>query len=67
MILTPTITVISDRLRNAIRTADERQYKLARRAGLDPSVISKWMNHIADPKRGDPRVVKLAPPSWPTS
>jgi len=51
--------MLSDRLRIAVRMADERQYRLARRAGLDPSIVSKWLNGIVDPKRGDPRVVKL--------
>lgn len=56
---TPKRVGISEVLRRAIRTSGVKQYRLARHAGVDRSVLSCWMNDITRVWPGDPRVVKL--------
>jgi transcriptional regulator with XRE-family HTH domain len=51
--------MLTDRIRNAVKTSHERQYRLAQRVGVHPSVLSAWLNGISHPKPGDPRVVAL--------
>ncbi len=51
--------MISERLRNAIKTASERQYRLAQRIRVHPTTLSAWVNGIFPVHRGDPRVLQL--------
>lgn len=50
----------SPELRNAVKCARQRQYKLAQQVGVHPSTLSGWLNRITPVERGDVRVVKLA-------
>ena len=50
---------ISDKLRFAVKTSNERQYSLAHQIEITPSQLSSWLNGIVDPRVGDPRIVAL--------
>lgn len=50
---------ISQRLRDAVKTSGVHQYRLARRARMDRSVLSCWMNDITPVRPGDQRVLRL--------
>ncbi len=50
---------ISDKLRVAVKTSAQRQYRLAHQIQVHPSVLSHWLNGITDPRPGDPRIVEL--------
>ena len=50
---------VSEKLRIAIKTSPERQYRLAHKIEVHPSVLSHWLNGITDPQVGDPRIVAL--------
>ncbi len=43
----------------AIKMSQERQYRLAHRIEVHPSVLSAWLNGITDPRAGDPRIIAL--------
>ncbi|MCH7747546.1 MAG: helix-turn-helix transcriptional regulator [Acidobacteria bacterium] len=51
--------LVSERLRVAIKTSPERQYRLAHQIEVHPSVLSHWLNGITDPRVGDPRIIAL--------
>ncbi len=50
---------ISKKLRIAIKLSPVRMYRLAQRAGLHPSTLSKLINGIMPVKPGDPRILRL--------
>ena len=50
---------ISEDLRRAVKTSGIKQYLLARRVGVDRSVLSCWMNDITPVRPVDPRVIAL--------
>ncbi len=52
--------MLSETLRNAIRTSGTRQWRLATVIGVHPSLLSNWMAGRYEPRRGDPRVLQLA-------
>ena len=52
-------TMISERLKNAIRTSSNRQWKIARRGGLHPVTLSNLVVGSRDVEVGDPRVVAI--------
>jgi hypothetical protein len=51
--------MVSERLRAAIKLANEPAYKIAHKAELDPSTLSKLICGITVVKRGDPRVIAV--------
>lgn len=51
--------MVSDKLRIAVKTSPERQYRLAQRARVDPTVLSAWLNGARAPRPGDPRVIAI--------
>ncbi len=51
--------MLSEKLRVAIKTSRERQYRLAQRAQVDPTVLSAWINGVRAPRQGDQRVVAI--------
>jgi hypothetical protein len=51
--------MVSERLRTAVKTAPERQYRLAHQVHVHPSLLSAWLNGITSPRPGDPRVIAL--------
>ncbi|MFZ2444725.1 MAG: helix-turn-helix transcriptional regulator [Syntrophobacteraceae bacterium] len=50
---------ISRNLKAAIKLGPERAYRVARRAGISPTTLSKLMNGIVEVKPDDPRVVAV--------
>lgn len=51
--------MISQKLKAKIKLGDEPAYKIAQKAGIDPSTLSKIICEIVSVKEGDPRVVKI--------
>jgi len=51
--------MVSKRLRAAIKLGEEPAYKIAHKAGLDPSTLSKLICGITKVKSGDPRVIAV--------
>jgi len=51
--------MVSEKLRAAIKLNQVPAYKVAHKAGLDPSTLSKLICGIAKVKYGDPRVIKV--------
>jgi len=52
-------TRISERLQNAVRTSNQRQYHLAQVIDVHPSTLSGWLNGIFPVHYGEPRVIRL--------
>ncbi|MGA2462798.1 MAG: helix-turn-helix transcriptional regulator [Thermodesulfobacteriota bacterium] len=52
--------MISQRLRVAVKLSDLRAYKIAHRANLHPSTLSRIVNGIENVTPGDPRVLRIA-------
>jgi len=52
--------MISQKLKIAIKLGPEPAYRVAQKAGIDPTTLSKLMCGIADVKRGDPRIIAVA-------
>jgi len=51
--------MVSERLRAAIKLGHEPAYKIAQKAGLDPSTLSKLICGITNVKPDDPRVIAV--------
>ena len=51
--------MVSQKLRVAIKLGDEPAYKVAQKAGIDPTTLSKLMCGIVKVKQGDPRVLAV--------
>lgn len=51
--------MVSEKLRAAIKLNNVPAYKVAHKAGIDPSTLSKLMCGIVKVKPGDPRVIKV--------
>lgn len=51
---------LSEKFRFAIKTHTLRQYRLAQQAGIEPTVLSKWICGIQQPRQDDPRLSTLA-------
>lgn len=51
---------LSEKFRARIKLADEPAYKLAQKAGLDPTFVSKLLHGYAELKPDDSRVLRLA-------
>lgn len=51
--------IISKKLRIEIKLASDREYRIAQKAGLHPSTLSKLLNGIAEVKPDDPRVIAI--------
>lgn len=41
--------MVSEKLRVAVKTSPQRQYRLAHKIEVHPSVLSAWLNGIAFP------------------
>lgn len=52
--------MLSTRLIHAVKLHSEPQWRLAHRAGVHPSTLSRWMNRVEVPRRDDPRLIRLA-------
>ena len=52
--------MLSQRLRNAVKTSGTRQYHLAGAIGVHPGTLSAWLNGIYSVRPGDDRILKLA-------
>ena len=53
------MVVVSRKLKAALKLGDERAYRIAQRAELDPSMVSKLICGIVKIKPGDPRVIAV--------
>ncbi len=51
--------MISHKLKAAIKLGNIPAYKIAQKAGLDPSVLSKLMCGISKIKKNDPRIIAV--------
>lgn len=51
--------MVSQKLKVAIKLADEPSYKIAHRAGINPSTLSKLVCGITKVQPGDSRVLKV--------
>ncbi len=51
--------MISERLRQALKLSPIPMYKVAHKAGLHPSMVSKLLHGIEQVKPGDKRVLRL--------
>ncbi|MFC1515631.1 hypothetical protein ACFL7E_02605 [Thermodesulfobacteriota bacterium] len=51
--------MVSQKLKAAIKLGDEPAYRIAHKAGLDPSTLSKLICGIAKVKNNDQRVVAV--------
>ena len=51
--------MVSKKLRGAIKLNHIPAYKIAHKAGIDPSTLSKLICGIVKVKPGDPRVIKV--------
>ena len=51
--------MVSEKLRAAIKLGDTPAYRIAQRAGIDPTVLSKLICGIVKVKKGDPRVIAV--------
>ena len=51
--------MVSQKLKVAIKLADEPSYKIAHKAGINPSTLSKLVCEIIKVKPGDSRVLKV--------
>jgi hypothetical protein len=52
------MSVVSELFYSRVKTARVKQYLLARLAGVDPAVLSRWL-HGAPVNRGDARVIAI--------
>ena len=53
------MAAISEKLRIAVKLSDSRSYKIAHRAGLHPSTLSRIICRIENVKQDDPRVIAV--------
>lgn len=51
--------MVSNKLKVAIKLADEPSYKIAHKAGINPSTLSKLVCGIVKVQHGDSRVLKV--------
>ncbi|MEW6671780.1 MAG: hypothetical protein AB1427_08750 [Thermodesulfobacteriota bacterium] len=51
--------MVSQKLKVAIKLGDEPAYKIAYKAGIDPSTLSKLICGIVNVKAGDQRVINV--------
>jgi transcriptional regulator with XRE-family HTH domain len=51
--------MISEKLRAAIKLNHKPAYKIAQKAGVDPSALSKLVCGIIKVKPGDPRLIRV--------
>ena len=51
--------MVSEKLRAAIKLGNIQAYKVAHKAGMDPSTLSKLICGIIKVKYGDTRVIKV--------
>ena len=51
--------MVSAKLKNAIRLSETRQYRIAHRAGINPTTLSKILCGIEKVKHGDRRVIAV--------
>lgn len=54
------LLMLTTRLIHAVRLHPDRQWRLAHRAGLHPSTLSRWVNYVEMPRPDDVRLIKLA-------
>jgi hypothetical protein len=52
--------MISKKLVEAVKLSDWRAYRIAHKAGLHPSTLSRILNGIEEVEFGDPRILRLA-------
>lgn len=50
---------VSQKLITAIKLSSEPAYKIAWRAGVNPTMLSKLINGIEKPKPNDPRLIAV--------
>ena len=53
------LRMVSEKLIAAVKLAPEPAYRIAHRAALDPSMLSKLLCGIVKVKEGDPRVIAV--------
>ena len=51
--------MLSRKFIETVRLSKERQYTIAYRAGIHPTILSKLINGIEIAKNGDPRIIKV--------
>ena len=51
--------MVSEKLRAGVKLSDNRAYKIAHKAGIDPSTLSKLICGIVKVRPGDPRVIRV--------
>lgn len=52
--------MLSAKFINAVKLYSDRRYRLAQTAGVDASLLSRWINKITPVKDGDERVLRIA-------
>jgi hypothetical protein len=52
-------SMVSQKLKNAVKTNLEPAYKIAQKANLSQSMMSQLLNGIVDVKHGDERVIRI--------
>lgn len=51
--------MVSEKLKNAVRTSKDKGYIIAQSAGVHPSMLSQIINDILNVKENDPRVIAI--------
>ena len=51
--------MISKKFRDTVKLDSRRQYKLAWKAGINPTTLSQFVTGYVKPKYGDPRVLRV--------
>lgn len=51
--------MVSQKLKNAVKTNLEPAYRIAQKANLSQSMMSQLLNGIVDVKPGDERVIRI--------
>jgi transcriptional regulator with XRE-family HTH domain len=56
----PSMSMISRKVKEAVKLSDLKGYEIAHLAGIHPSTLSRIVNGIDEVKPGDPRVIRIA-------
>lgn len=51
--------MVSEKLKNAVRTSNKKGYVIAREANMHPSMLSQIINDLLNVKNGDDRVIAI--------
>lgn len=51
--------MVSEKLKNAVKTSSKRGYVIAQEAGMHPSMLSQIINNFLNVQDGDKRVIAI--------